>query len=143
MAVTTASNTRIARRYPEEVATERNLDLIDELLTEDFVEHGMFGEITVGREADKAKMQRFFDAFADFSATVEDAVAEDDTVALRVTLRGRHEGEFMGIAPTGKSFEIQNMVFVRLEGGKIAERWIQPDGLGLMRQLGVFELPAA
>lgn len=136
------TNAQTARRYPEEIATKQSLDVIDELLTENYVEHGPFGQETVGRDADKEKMRAFLDAFSDFEATVEDVVSEGDTVALRVTLRGTHDGEFMGIAPTGKSIEIQNMVFTRIEDGKIAERWVQPDTLALMQQLGVVELPS-
>lgn len=137
----TEENKKIARRYPEEVATERNVDLIDELETDDFVEHGPFGQESRGPTEDKEQMRSFLAAFPDFEATVEDVIAEGDMVAMRVTLRGTHEGEFMGIDPTGKPFEIQNMVFTRVEDGKIAERWVQPDSLGLMQQLGVVELP--
>ena len=138
----TEANKRIARRYPEEVATERNVDLIDELETEEFVEHGPFGQESHGPKEDKEKMQAFLDAFSDFEATVEDIVGEGDTVAMRVTLRGTHDGEFMGIEPTGRSFEIQNMVFTRLRDGKVVERWVQPDTFALMQQLGVVELPS-
>lgn len=134
-------NKRIARRYPEEVATGRDVDLIEELSSDDFVEHGPFGQDVRGPKADKERMREFLAAFPDFEATVEDIVAEGDTVAMRVTLRGTHEGEFMGIEPTGESFEIQNMVFTRIRDGKIAERWVQPDSLGLMQQLGVVDLP--
>lgn len=80
--------------------------------------------------------------FPDFEATVEDVVAEGDTVAMRVTLRVTHEGEFMRTEPTGNSFEVQNTVFTRIEDGKIAERWVQPDTLGMLRQLGIVEFPA-
>jgi len=139
----TEENKRIARRYPEEVATERNLDLIDELLAEDFIEHGPFGEETHGREADKEQMRAMLDAVPDFEATVEAVVAEGDTVAMRVTLRGTHEGDLMGIEATGKPFEIANAVFTRIEDGKIVERWIQPDMLGFMQQTGVIESPGA
>jgi predicted ester cyclase len=80
-------------------------------------------------------------AFGDFSATVEDIVAEGDTVAMRVLLQGTHEGEFMGVEPTGRKFEIENMVFTRIEAGKIAERWVQPDMLGWLQQLGAVDQP--
>jgi predicted ester cyclase len=87
-------------------------------------------------------MSAFLAAFPDFEATVEDIVAEGDTVAMRVTLRGTHDGPFMGVEPTGNPFEVRNMVFTRIEDGKIAERWVQPDTLSLMQQLGAVELPA-
>lgn len=139
---TTDDIERIARRYPEEIAAEGNFDLHEELVTEDYVEHGPFGEDVQGRDADVEKMREFLNAFENFEATVEDAVAQDDTVAMRVTLRGTHEGPFRGIEPTGNEIEVNNMVFTRVEDGKIAERWLQPDTLGLMEQLGAVERPS-
>lgn len=134
------TNKRITRRFPEEVATEGNVDLVDELCTEDVIDHSPDGEIR-GREALKAHMNAYLSAFGDFSATVEEAVAEGDTVAMRVTLRGVHEGEFVNVPPTGNEFEVANMVFTRIEDGQIAERRVQPDMLGLFEQLGIVELP--
>ncbi|MFC7212528.1 ester cyclase [Saliphagus sp. GCM10025334] len=136
---TTGENKRVVRRFPEEVATG-NIDVIDEICAEDVIDHSPLGEIK-GREELKKQTEYLLSAFGDFSATVEDIIAESDTVAMRVTLRGTHVGEFMGIEPTGKEFEIQNMVFTRMKDGKLAERWIQPDQFGLMQQLGVVESP--
>ena len=141
MTETATENERIARRVPEEIATERNLDLVEEVFAEDAVEHGPFLQEARGVDEIRAALERFLDAFPDFSATVEDAVAEGDTVAMRVTLRGTHEGEFMGIDPTNESFEIGNMVFTRVEDGRIAERWVLPDMLGMLQQLGVVSPP--
>jgi len=59
------------------------------------------------------------------------------TVALGLTEGGTHDGEFMGIEPTGKEFEIQTMAFFRIEDGRVAEWWIQPDTLGFIQQLGI------
>ncbi|ELZ11088.1 hypothetical protein C479_07263 [Halovivax asiaticus JCM 14624] len=140
-ATDTAENKRIARRYPEEVATERDLDRIDELHADDFVEHGPFGVESHGPEEDKEQMRTFLEAFPDLEATVEEIVAEGDTVAMRVRLRGTHQGDFMGIDPTGETFDVQNMVFTRIEEGKIVERWVNPDSLGLLEQLGVVDSP--
>ena len=140
MATTPLSeNRRIARRVPEEIATERNLDLVDEVYAEDAVEHDPTGEQR-GREAIREGMERLLAAFPDFSASVRDVVAEGDTVAMRVTLRGTHEGPFMGFEPTGRTFEVENAVFTRIEDGRIAERWVLPDMLGMLRQLGVSDV---
>ena len=136
----TAENKRVARRFPEEVATERDLDLVDEICAEDVIDHSPLGE-TKSSEQLKEQIEYLHTAFEDFSATVEDIVAEGDTVAMRVLLRGRHEGPFMGVAPTGEEFEIENMVFTRIEGRRIVERWVQPDMLGLFVQLGIVEPP--
>ena len=137
---TADENKQIARRLPEDVATEGNIDLIDEICTEDILDHSPLGDHQ-GRDTVKQQIEDLRRAFGEFSATVEEAIAEDDRVAMRVTLRGTHEGEFMGIEATNEEFEVQNMVFTRIEDAKIAERWVQPDMLGLMQQLGVVESP--
>lgn len=131
---------RIARRFPEEVATEGEIDLVDEICTEDVVEHSPLGERR-GREALNEQSEYIHAAFPDVAVSIEDAVAEGDTVAQRLTFHGTHEGEFMEIESTGTEVEIVNMLFTRIEDGLIAERWLLPDTLGLLQQLGVDELP--
>jgi steroid delta-isomerase-like uncharacterized protein len=137
---TLVEHKRLARQMPEAVATRGELDLIDEICTEDVADHSPLGEIS-GRDALKAQMRSIRNSFEDFSATVEDSVAEGDTVAMRVTLRGRHVGEFMGIDATDTEVEVANMVFTRFEDDRIAERWVQPDMLGMLRQVGAVDLP--
>ncbi|MCO8268098.1 ester cyclase [Haloferax prahovense] len=139
---TPTGNERIARRFPEEVAGEGNIGLIDEICAEDVLDHSPLGEVR-GRDELKAQISGIRDSFSDFSATVEDAITEGDTVAMRVTLRGTHDGTFMGIEPTGKTVEVGNMVFTRVEDDMIVERWVQPDMLGMLTQLGAVELPEA
>ena len=138
MTTTDEENRRIARRVPEEILAEGAFDLIEDLFAEDAVDQAPLGTDT-GRDEIRAGMEAMRAAFPDLSATVEDAVSEDGTVAMRLTLRGTHEGEFMGVEPTGKTIEVGSMVFTRIEDGKIAERWAQPDTLGLFRQLGVVD----
>ncbi|POG53736.1 ester cyclase [Haloferax marisrubri] len=137
---TPTGNERIARRFPEEVASEGNIGLIDEICAEDVLDHSPLGEVR-GRDDLKAQISGLRESFSDFSATVEDAITEGDTVAMRVTLRGTHDGTFMDIEPTGKTVEVGNMLFTRIEDGMIAERWVQPDMLGMLTQLGAVEPP--
>lgn len=132
---TETKNEQLAKRFPEEIATGGDVSLIDEICTPDVVEHGPFGA-TSGRENLKEQILELRTAFPDFTASVEDAVADRDRVAMRVTLRGTHEGTFQGIDPTDNVIEIGSMVFTRIEDRKIAERWLSPDMLGLIRQLG-------
>jgi len=143
MSTETDDATSIARRVPEDIATGRNLDLIDEVYAEDCVEHGPFGEEARGRDELREELGAYLDAFPDFEAKVEDTVTEGDIVAMRVTLSGTHEGSFMGIEPTNESFSVQNMVFTRVEDGMIVERWLQPDTLGMLVQLGAIESPVS
>ncbi|UPM41692.1 ester cyclase [Halocatena salina] len=135
-----AQNKALARRIPEEVFAEGDLDLLDELYAEDAVEHNAFGD-QQGRPAIRESYEAFLTAFPDISQTVEDVVAERDTVAMYITSRGTHEGKLWGIEPTGQEIEVQQMFFVRIEDGMIAERWFLPDSLSLLHQLGVIEFP--
>lgn len=140
MSTTAEENKRIARRIIEEIVDEGNLDAVDELYTEDAVEHTPVGDFS-GRGEIKESFETSLEAFPDYTMTVEDVIAEGDTVAARLTVRGTHDGEFWGIEPTGEEVEYQTTAFLRLEDGKVAEWWVHPDRLGLMRQLGVVELP--
>ncbi|MFC6863214.1 ester cyclase [Halomicroarcula sp. GCM10025817] len=139
-APTLTDNKRIARQIPEAVATAGDLDLIDTICAVDLADHSPLGEIE-SRAEFREQMESIRGAFSDFSATVDDVVAEGDTVAMRVTLRGTHDGPFMGIEPTGNEFEVSNMVFTRIEDGKIAERWVLPDMLGMLQQVGAVDMP--
>ena len=65
----------------------------------------------------------------------------DSTVATRLTISGTHQGEFMGIPPTGKQATMTSIVISRIEGGKIAEDWESADVLGFFQQLGVIPPP--
>ena len=67
---------------------------------------------------------------------IDDMVAEGNKVAIRVTFKGTHQGEFLGIAPTGKDVSIPISLIYRLAGGMIVEHWMLADQLGLMQQLG-------
>jgi len=134
------ANKELARAIPEAVVANGDIDRLDELLAESFVEHGPMGD-EHGIETAKEGWREMLGAIPDMTVTVEDVVAEGDTVAMRTMLRGTHEGEIVGIEPTGKSFEVMSAVFTRIEDGRIAERWVHPDNLGMFSQLGVVDSP--
>ncbi|WP_227376919.1 ester cyclase [Haladaptatus halobius] len=127
----------LARRMQQDVWNERNLDAIDELLAEDFVQHSTWGPSKVrGREEFKRQVAAFYEAFPDLEGTVDEVIADGDRVANRFTMRGTHEGEFMDIEPTGNAVELTGTIFAHVEDGKIAERWVVDDILGFLQQLG-------
>ncbi len=68
-------------------------------------------------------------------------MAEGDKVVTRWSARGTHEGELAGVGPTGNRVEITGITFSRIEGGKIAEEWINYDALGMMEQIGAVPAP--
>lgn len=132
---------QLARRIPEDVLTEGDLDLLNKLYTEDAVEHTPSGDVE-GQAGLQKAYEGFRAAFPDVSLTVEDIVAEGDSVAMRLTVQGTHKGEFMGgIEPTGQEFEVQKWALTRIEDGMIIERWVLPDMFGMLTQLGIIEPP--
>lgn len=133
-------NARIARQIPEGVFADNDLDLLEEIYAEDAVDYTPFGAQR-GREAIRASYEDFLSAFPDISQAVEDIIVEGDRVAMFITSRGTHEGVLWGIEPTRKPIEVQQMAFVRIEDGVIAERWFLSDNLTLLRQLGVIDFP--
>jgi predicted ester cyclase len=79
--------------------------------------------------------------FPDVANTIEDLMAEGDKVVARWRSRATHQGEYMGIPPTGKEVEVTGITLYRIQGGKIAESWNVEDKFGLLRQIGAFPEP--
>lgn len=131
-------NKALARRMYNEVINGGNLDLLDELVAEDFVEHeALPGQPTSGPAAPRAFFELFTAAFPDMQMTLDDLVAEGDKVVGRATVTGTHNGEFMGIPPTGKSFKVQAIDIVRVRDGQFVEHWGVTDQAAMMEQLGL------
>ncbi len=125
----------LARRAWEEIVNQRNLDAIDEIYVADVVWHVPEGDVQ-GSEQVKQFVAVYLSAFPDIRVTVEDAIAEGDKVVTRWTMRGTHQGELMGIAPTERQIELEGITIHRIEGGKIVEEWERYDNLGVMQQIG-------
>lgn len=128
---------RLVRRIPEDVATDGNVDLLDDLLADDFVEHVSGNHYD--REEFKHHVKAARDAFPDLRSTVQALIAEEDLLAQRTILRGTHEGQFLGIEPTSTEIEVSNMVFTRVEDGQIVERWRTTDELSRFEQIGAID----
>ncbi len=134
-------NKEVMRRFWEGV-NNGDMSVMDELAAPDVVIHfAGLPEPVRGIEAWKQMAQTYYSAFPDLQETQEDAIAEGDRVAARVSWRATHQGELMGIPPTGKQVTVTGMRIFRLAGGKIVEEWGVDDALGLMQQLGVIPAP--
>ncbi len=133
-------NKTIARKVFEEVQSQGNLALVDELVAGDYVGHTPLKEIH-GPEGTKQFFSMLREAFPDMQVTVEDQIAEGDKVVTRWTCRGTHKGEFQGMPPTGKQMTMTGITIFRIADGKLVEGWTNPDLLGLMQQLGVVPVP--
>lgn len=124
-----------------EAFSSGDLDALDELLDPNFVDHNPIPGQAPGAEGVKQTIAMFRSGFPDLRATVEDLIAEGHTVASRLTYRGTHQGEFMGMPATGKQVTVSWMDIMRIDGGRITERWGNGDELGMLQQLGAIPAP--
>ena len=131
------ANKALFRRFIEEVLNSKNPDKLDILISENMVDHNPPPGAAPGIEGMRQMMGMFFAAFPDLHVTIDQLVAEGDIVAGRMTNTGTHQGDFMGIAATGKRMTISEIHMVRIENGKAVEHWGNSDDLGMMQQLGV------
>ena len=126
-------NKAIVRRHLEEGVTAGRREVWDEIMDENFhLHHPRIGR---GRDNYRASVDFLRAAFPDLREEILDLVAEGDRVVARYIERGTHQGDFMGIAPTGKSYEKHGFAMYRIEGGKLVEAWFQEDELGFNQQL--------
>ena len=133
-----AEGTGLIKRFYEDVIGNGNLALIDELTTDDIVDHeeGLPGQPS-GREGVKFFVGAMREAFPDVRVkSIEPMMTDGNLEAARVILAGTHEGELMGVSATGKSVEFESIDIIRVEDGKVAEHWGVTDTLSLMQQLG-------
>lgn len=132
----------IAARMPEEVFSQGKLEVIDEVVHPDFVDHGRPWEgISPDREGLKVMVRRLREAFPDWTSTVHHVVAEGDLVVQHETATGTMRGELVGMPPSGKKASWDAIHLVRFQDGKIAEHWVVVDQLGMLQQLGFVQMP--
>jgi predicted ester cyclase len=131
--MTVADNQALVRRFIDEVFLHGNVAALNELVTPDFVSHGLPGS---GPEVMQGAIERTSKGLSNASMHIEDSFGEGDRVAIRMTSSATQSGELMGMPPTGKTYTIEEIHIFRVTGGRIAEHWHQMDALAMMRQLG-------
>jgi steroid delta-isomerase-like uncharacterized protein len=131
-------NKAIVRDYLDEIVNKANMAAFDRYLSDDVVFNGS----RAFRQHYPARMQAIRSAFPDHHLTIEDQVAEGDKVVTRVTFHGTHQGQFNGIAPTGKQVEWSGIAMDRIAGGKVVEMWHVQNTTGLLQQIGATPPPA-
>ena len=136
------SNKRTAQRIYD-VWDGGALDAVDDLIAEDVVfdKPGHVGGRVHGREAYKDNLRMVRTGFPDLFFEAHEVVAEDDKVMAYCTFGGSHEGELMGIDPTGASVEVWDFVFYRFDDGQVVEVASLPDLFGLFLEVGAIEPP--
>jgi predicted ester cyclase len=139
--VSAEDNKALVRRFVDEVQSGGNTDLIDDICSPEFVNHSAPSGLPADREGIKILTTMFKGAFPDSYFSVEDMIAEGDKVVTRKTFHGTHEGEFMGIPPSGRPVNVSLIDVVRISDWRVVEHWSVGDNLGMMQQLGVIPQP--
>ncbi len=136
----TDANKKIVRSFIDRLFSEGDLTAVDEYLSQDFLNH----DPPFGASADRAGMREsasaFRAAFPDWHSELHLLFAEDDLVAEVFTASGTHQGEVMGVAPTGQGVSLRGINVFRVRDGSISERWGRLDDLGFLQQLGLAPL---
>jgi predicted ester cyclase len=133
--VTADTAADLVRRLHAELLSTRDPDVVDEFFAPGFVSHNNPPGFPPGAEGVKRFFTMFRDAFPDVSVEIDEIVAEGDRVAVATTFSGTHQGELMGLAPTGRRVSVTGIDIVRVSGGRIVEHRGLTDIVGLMRQL--------
>jgi len=129
-------NKALMHRVYEEGFSQNNLDVLDELIASDFTDHNPNPGQGPGLEGLKQFISSMHTVLYGLQNDVEDMVAEGDKIAARLRISGTHQGEFLGIAPTGKQVTFTGIDILRIAEGKVMEHWGNVDELGMLQQLG-------
>lgn len=133
-------NKAAARRWYDEALNQARLEVLDEIVWPEEVHHSALFPDTVGIDAIKGSLGALHATFPGIQFTVDDVLANEDTVLVRWTGKGAHTGTpFLGVATSGKPVEWNGMNAFRFRCGKIIEGWSEANGLALLRQLGGME----
>lgn len=129
-------NKTIVRRLIREGQEEGRLEVVDELLADDFVDRTPLEGLPATREGVRMLFAALRAAFPDLKVEISEQIAEDDKVVTRKTFRGTHGGPFLGLAPTGASVHFEVIDILTVRDRKICEHRVVLDKLDLFRQLG-------
>lgn len=135
-------NKSIVRRYFEEAWNAGRLEVLDAIVAPMYVNHDPAApDLPPGPAGLKPIIAGFRAAFPDLHFTIEDLIAEDDKVVTRWTMRGTHQGDFMGVPSSGKRVTVGGIQIERIADGCIVEHWRKSDDVGLLQQLGAAPRP--
>lgn len=126
------------RRFFEELWDQHHMEIIDELVAENHVDHTAGSPpLPAGPEGVKQFASIYFTAFPDIRSSVEEIFADGERVVVRWKAWGTHAGHLLSIAPTNKPVTITGITIAHFANGQIVEQWTNFDNLGLLQQVGV------
>lgn len=134
-------NKAYVRRLYEVIFNQKKLAAIDDYFAPTVVDHSLAPGLPGGIEGVRQTITMFVQAFPDIHITVEDSIAEGDTVVSRWTFCGTHQGASLGMPPTGKHVTMPGISIVRLESGRAVENRVIFDQMTMLQQLGLAPAP--
>lgn len=141
----TTEHTELIDRVIEEAFNEGELAVIDEAIASEYELEGpavaSLPQDIRGPEGFKRLVRMWRSAFPDLQMTVEERFVDGNTIIDRFHVQGTHEGEFLGVAPTGREVDVTTIGFHYMEDGKCVADFAMSDMFGLLEQLGVVEAP--
>lgn len=134
----------VVRRLIDEGFSQGHLEVADELIADDMIEHQSFGpDHAPGAEGVKAVIVSLRRAFSDFRLTIEHLVVDGDMVWTRNVGTGTNDGSYMGNPPTNRHMRVDVFDVLRVVDGKVVEHWGVPDRLGALLQMGLLDSPGS
>lgn len=130
------TNKLIVRRIVNEAQQGRDLSVVDELFSPNFVDHSPMPGLEPSLDGVKILFAALHSAFPDLRVTIHEQIAEDDKVVTHKSFSGTHRGEFLGIPATGNSIDFEVIDILRVREGKVTDHWNVVDKMTLMKQLG-------
>ena len=135
--MSTEENKAIVRRMTEEFYNQGNIESAERFFADSYVHHDPASPQVRDRDGLKQVLRAFLAGCPDLHISIDQLLAEGDTVTKRWTYHATQSGDLAGLPPTGKRITMRGLELFRLEGGKIVECWLGYDNLSLMQQLGV------
>lgn len=126
----------LVRRIFDEIVNQRNLDAVDELFAEDYLDHGPMGDVP-GRAGFRAVAGPWLGAFSDLHCEVSHIVVEGELVAWLVHTTGTHDGDTLGFPATGKRIDTLSANIGRMRDGQAVEHWSEQGMFPMLQQLGI------
>src|SRR5688500_10053797 len=131
----TEANKSLIRRLIDEAQSQGKLDVVDELLADDFVDHTPFPGVPPTRSGVKMLFGYLRSAFPDLQVRIHEQIAEGEKVVTRKTFEGTHQGEFMGVPSTGRTVAFEVIDILTVRDGRIAEHRVVFDQFAIQQQL--------
>ena len=128
-------NKRLISRIYDEAISSGNYDVIDEVISPNYVSHGLPMSVN-GPQEFRQSIEIFRSAFPDLYMLVEEQIADGDQVGNQGYITGTHRGAFLGVPASGQQIKVNVISIWRLENSKVVENWVRIDFMGLMQQIG-------